>query len=445
MKILIKHGRVIDPSQNLDQVLDILIEGTHIANLAAKIATAGCEKVIDASGKIVIPGLVDMHVHLREPGREDKETVETGTLAAAHGGVTTLVAMPNTEPAMDSPQMVERLQGIIRKTAKVDVLICGAITKAREGKELTDIVGLKRKGVVAISDDGSSVEDAFLLEQAMAIASQVSLPVICHCEDVKLSGKGVVNRGFVATRLGLRGIPDESEYLRVERDISLAEKTNASLHLAHLSCKESVDLVAQAKKKGLKVTCEVSPHHLFFTEEDCLSYDTNMKMKPPLRTKEDVEALKQGLKDGTVDVIASDHAPHTESEKEIEFDRAEFGVIGLETMLSAVITSLIEPGILSWSELVYRMSLKPAQILGLNKGTLRVGSCADIAIIDAEKSWLVEKKDFFSKSKNSPFLGRRLKGVLIHTIQAGRIVYGDEVSFNPRIGKIGKMVKDSRF
>jgi len=436
VKILVRQGRVIDPAQGIDKVMDILIEDGRIAGLGVSVDSFGCDAVIDASAKVVMPGLVDMHVHLRQPGRQDKETVASGTEAALWGGVTSVLAMPNTEPAIDSLEAVRQLKGIIEKTASSHVFICAAITKGRKGQELVDIRRLKEEGVVAISDDGASVDNAFLLEEAMLLAKEVSLPVICHCEDTSLSGKGVVNRGFVATRLGLRGIPRESEYLRVERDVALAEKTGVSLHICHLSCRESVEIVAQAKKRGVKVTCEVTPHHLFFTEEDCLGYDTNMKVNPPLRRRDDQQVLKEALCQGVIDVVASDHAPHTENEKDIEFDRAEFGALGLQTGLSAVFTVLVEPGLLDWPGLVKRMSLFPAQILGLDKGTLRVSSCADITIFDPNVTWLVKKEDLVSKSKNSPFIGRRLKGKVTHTICAGRINSFYEVSADPRIRKI---------
>ncbi|MBU0878389.1 MAG: dihydroorotase, partial [Candidatus Omnitrophica bacterium] len=365
MKLLIKGGRVIDPANNLDGVLDILVENGKIFRIAKGIEDRA-SRVIDARDKIVMPGLIDMHVHLRQPGREDKETVASGTAAALKGGVTSCLAMPNTEPAIDCVENVELLKSIIRKSAQIDVFLAAAITKGRLGKELVDVAGLEKHGVVVITDDGASVDDDKLMFSALKKAKAENVLVICHCEDKVLSQGGVVNFGFTSTRLGLRGIPKESEYRRVARDIELARKTNARVHIAHLSCSESVELVASAKKKGLKVTAETAPHYFSLNEEAVLGFDTNMKINPPLRSKNDMIGIRQGLKEGVIDVIASDHAPHTECDKDIEFERAEFGVIGLETELSAAITELVKPGLLSWPELVNRMAYKPAKILGIN-------------------------------------------------------------------------------
>ena len=422
MKILIRNGRVIDPANNIDEVLDILVEAPKISKLAKNIKVdAG--KIIDAKGKMVMPGLVDMHVHLREPGREDKETVFSGTKAALKGGVTTVLAMPNTTPAIDSAANLKLLKGAIRKCAQANVFICAAITRGRLGKELVDMLELKREGAVAISDDGSSVDDEKILSQALKRAKEEKILVICHCEDKTLSNNGVVNLGFTSTRLGLRGISRESEYKRVERDIRLAEKVKAPIHIAHVSVRESVEIIARARGKGLKVTCDTAPHYFSLSEEAVLDYDTNMKMNPPLRSKDDVNAIRQALLDGTIDAIASDHAPHTENEKEIEFERAEFGVIGLETELALSIGELIAPGLLDWPDLARKMSLNPAQILGIEKGTLNVGRDADITIVSPDKEWVAEKNGCVSKSKNSCFLGRRLKGLIEYTICAGKIGY----------------------
>ncbi len=437
MKILIKNGHIIDPANNIDAVRDILVENNKISQVAQNI-TASAETIIDATDKIVMPGMVDMHVHLREPGREDKETIATGTKAALRGGVTSVLAMPNTQPAIDCPENIKLLKDIIQKTAKVNVFICAAITKERLGKELIDITGFKKEGVVAISDDGASVDNAELMLEALAQAQKQGILVIAHCEDKSLSAGGVVNLGIISTRLGLRGISCESEYKRVQRDIELAEKTKAKLHIAHVSCKESVELIAKAKKKGIKVTAEVTPHHFSLSEETVLGFDTNMKMNPPLRRREDKEALRQGLKNGTIDAIASDHAPHTENEKEIEFERAEFGTIGLETELAVSITELVKMGLLDWTGLVNKLCLNPAKILGINKpsscaqglgkGTLSIGSDADILVVSPDKEWMVEKEDFLSKSKNSAFLGKKLTGAVEYTICKGRIneIYPDQ-------------------
>lgn len=420
MKILIKNGRIIDPSSRLDREYDILIENKKVVKIGRNIK-ASTDKTIDATSKLVMPGIVDMHVHLREPGREDKETIATGSDAALKGGVTSVVVMPNTNPCVDSLENLRFVQRIIKKSAKANIFIAAAITQGRLGKKITDIAKLKKHGIVAISDDGDSVDSSVLLHQALKKAKASKVLTICHCEDRSLSGRGVVNLGPISTKLGLRGISKESEYKRVARDIELAKKAKASIHIAHVSCQESIELIAQAKKKGIKLTAEAAPHHFSLTEESLLGYDTNMKMNPPLRTERDIDAIKKGLKDGTIDVIASDHAPHTESEKEIEFDRAEFGVIGLETALAVSITELVHTNILDWSELARKLSYNPAKILGLNKGSLGVGHDADIIVVDPNKEWLVKRSDFISRSKNSCFVGRKLKGVVEHTICGGQL------------------------
>lgn len=420
--LLIKGGRVVDPANNLEESLDILVENGKICQIAKNIAPRA-DKVIDARDRIVMPGLVDMHVHLRQPGREDKETIASGTKAALKGGVTSCLAMPNTEPVVDCIETVELLKGIIRKSAKANVFVASSITKGRLGKELVDIAGLKKQGIVAITDDGASVDDSELMLLAFKKAKEEGILVICHCEDKSLSGEGVVNFGFTSTRLGLKGISKESEYQRVARDIELAKKAKARAHIAHLSCRESVELIASAKKKGLEVTAETAPHYFSLDEEAVLGFDTNMKMNPPLRSKDDVMSIREGLKQGIIDVIASDHAPHTEWEKDIEFERAEFGVIGLETELAVAITELLRPGLLSWQELASRLAYKPAKILGINKGTLSIGVDADIIVISPQKQWVVQKENFVSLSKNSCFLNRKLKGVIEYTIYQGKIVY----------------------
>jgi len=420
--ILIKNGRVIDPANNIDEALDVLVEDGRVSKVAKNISSE-TKEIIDAQDKIVMPGLVDMHVHLREPGREDKETIASGTKAALKGGVTSVLAMPNTLPAIDCAENVSLLKSIIKNSADATVFIAGSITRERLGRELTDIAKLKKEGVIAISDDGASVDSDDVMLEALKIAKEQNILVICHSEDKALSAGGMVNLGLTSTRLGLRGISQESEYKRVARDIELAKKADAPLHIAHVSCKESIELIAQAKKKGGKVTCETAPHYFALSQEAVLGYDTNMKVNPPLRSKDDVTAIRQGLKNGVIDAIASDHAPHTGNEKDIEFEWAEFGAIGLETELAVAITELVESGLLDWSDLIKKMSLNPAKILGINKGTLSIGADADLIVVAAEKEWLVEKNSFISKSKNSAFLGRRLRGVVEYTICGGKIVY----------------------
>lgn len=422
MKLLIKNGRTVDPANNLNEICDILVEKSTICKVAKNIKTQ-VDNIIDATGKIVIPGLVDMHVHLREPGREDKETVISGTQAALCGGVTSVLAMPNTQPAIDCPENARLLKAIIKKNARVNVFIAGAITVGRLGQELTDIAALKQEGAVAITDDGASIESDVSMLEALKKAKEEDVLVICHCEDKKLSGNGQVNRGIISTRMGLRGISVESEYKRVARDIGLAEKTGARIHIAHVSCRESIESIAQAKAKGTNVTCEVTPHHFSLNEQAVSGFDTNFKMNPPLRSKEDVKAIRTALAEGVIDVIASDHAPHTENEKEIEFERAEFGVVGLETELAIAITELINTDLLDWPELVRKISYNPAQILGLKKGTLSPGADADIAIVSPDTEWAVKKDMLFSKSKNSPFLGKTLKGIVEYTVYGGKVAH----------------------
>ncbi|MFH1046009.1 MAG: dihydroorotase [Candidatus Omnitrophota bacterium] len=422
MKLLIKHGRVIDPANQRDEKSDILIDGNRIAQIAKRLTIAGA-KTIEASGKIVLPGIIDMHVHLREPGREDQETIASATAAALKGGITTVLAMPNTEPSIDSPELVARLQALIAQSARANVYIAGAITIGRKGEKLVDIAGMKKQGALALTDDGASVDNPSILSAAFKKAKEQKLLVMCHCEDKKLSGAGCVNLGFISTRMGLRGISKESEYLRVKRDIELAQSAGAPIHITHVSCQESVEVIARAKKQGLRVSADTAPHYFALTEEAVLRFDTNMKMNPPLRTKADVAAIKQGLRDGTIDAIASDHAPHKENEKDIEFDFASFGVIGLETELAVCISELIETKVLDWTTLVQKLATNPARILGLEKGTLGVGGDADLIVLAPERAWTVEQGGFLSKSKNSPFLGRKLKGVVEYTLHKGKIAY----------------------
>ncbi len=429
MDILIKNGHLIDPAASVDAVADILVKDGVIAGIGTGIQE-GAQKIIDASGKVVLPGLVDMHVHLREPGREDKETVATGTKAAVKGGVTSVLAMPNTTPAIDSPEHLRMFQDIVRKTASSHVFAAAAITKGRAGAELTDFAALKAEGALAVTDDGSSVDDDALMEEAFRLAKKCGLLVICHCEDKRLSQKGVINLGLMSTELGLRGIPKEAEYHRVERDLNLAAKTGCLVHIAHVSCRESVDLIAAAKKRGQPVTAETAPHYLIFTDEALETYDPNFKMNPPLRAKADRDALRQAVKDGVIDTVASDHAPHTESEKDIEFDHAEFGVTGLETECASLASEFIASDQMTWMELARLLSSAPAKILGIDKGKLEAGRCADIVVVDPGREWVVTKAGFASKSNNSPFLGRRLKGAVECTICAGKIAYTSKKNFS---------------
>jgi len=425
MKHLIRNGRVVDPANKIDEISDILISGGRI-EAVGKALDEKAGKTIDAKGMIVAPGFVDMHVHLREPGREDKETVRTGTRSAIRGGFTTVACMPNTEPALDNPDIIKALKEIIKKDALCKVAIVGAITIGRDGKALVDIEALKREGVVALSDDGYGLQDGDLMLAALKGCKKSLLLLMDHCEDKALAGKGVMNKGFVSTKMGLRGIPREAEFTFVERDIELAKKAQCPIHIAHVSCKESVEIIRKAKKAGIPVTAETAPHYFALTDECCATYDTNTKMNPPLRTAADVEAIKEGLADGTIDAIATDHAPHTDSEKDVEFDFAPFGIIGLETALGLSVTELVDKKILSWSALISKLSTNPAKILGIEAGNLSKGSVADIVIIEADKKYTYTGDSIVSRSKNSPFIGWQLKGRAVSVFVEGRPVMLDE-------------------
>lgn len=425
MGILIKNGHVIDPANNVDDKLNILIEGGKISK-ASKNITANGHDVIEASGKFVIPGLVDMHAHFRQPGREDEETIESGSRAAAAGGYTSVCCMPNTSPVIDNEGGVEFIYNEARRAGIINVYPIAAITKDLGGKELSEIMALKASGAVAISDDGKWVSDSNIMRRALEYAQMAGLIVISHCEDKTLSEGGVMNEGLVSTLLGLRGMPNASEAVAIARDIELARLTLGRLHIAHVSTAASVELIRRAKAEGVKITAEAAPHHFSLTDEACKGYNTNTKVNPPLRAKDDVEAIKAALADGTIDAIATDHAPHSESEKDVEFDYAPFGMIGLETAFSLGLSELVDKKILTLSQLVEKMSGAPADILGLNKGALSAGADADIAIIDLARERNFTKESIISKSHNSPFIGRRLKGITSALIVGGNIIIRDE-------------------
>jgi len=419
--MIIKNGYVIDPANKKEGLFDILIKGYKISKVAKGISAK--EETIDAKGKIVVPGLIDMHVHLREPGREDIETVKSGTRAAVSGGMTSVCTMPNTYPPIDDAKVVNNLKGVIKKDASSNVFIIGAITKGRDGKNVVDIKKLRESGVIALSDDGNGIQDKNAISAALKKAKENNMLLISHCEDISISRNGVVNEGIVATKLGLRGIPKSSEYSMVKRDIELARKNKTKIHIAHVSCKESVDIIRKAKKSGVSVTAETAPHYFSLTDSCCETYDTRTKMNPPLRSAEDVDAIKAGIKDGTIDVIASDHAPHGKHEKEIEFEFAAFGIVGLETSLALSITGLVDTKYISLKRLVELMSVNPAKILGLkSKGSLSEGSDADITIIDPKKEWTFTKDLINSKSKNSPFIDWQLKGKATDVIVGGKLL-----------------------
>ncbi len=424
MRILIKGGRVIDPSSGVDEVKDIYISKGIIADIDQDIELDDLEDIviIHASGKIVAPGLVDMHCHLRDPGFEYKETIETGTRSAAVGGFTSIACMPNTNPVIDNKAVVEYILSRASSCGEVNVYPIGAITKGLQGEELSEIGELKFAGVAGISDDGKPVTNANLMRRALQYATMFDTVVISHCEDLSLAADGVMNEGYMSTMMGLKGIPCVAEEAMVARDILLAEVAGANLHIAHVSTKGSVALVRAAKQKGIQVTCETCPHYFTLTEDAVANYNTNAKINPPLRTAEDVEAVMQGLRDGTIDAIATDHAPHHLDEKMVEFDYAANGIVGFETALGLGVTYLVNTGVLTISELIAKMSANPADILGLNKGRLTIGRPADVVVIDTEEEYSVDTSLFLSKSKNSPYHGYKLKGKAEYTIVGGRIV-----------------------
>ncbi|MCL5063100.1 MAG: dihydroorotase [Nitrospiraceae bacterium] len=430
--ILIKNGHIIDPSQDIDAVGDILIENGKIIELRVKSSESGVKdnsklktqnsklKIIDATGLSVLPGLVDMHVHLREPGFDYKETIKTGTMAAVKGGITSVCCMPNTNPVNDNETVTEF---ILRKTyaeGACYVYPVGAITKGQKGEELAEMGMMKDAGCVAFSDDGRPVMSSLIMRRALEYSKAFNVPVISHCEDMNLSEGGVVNEGRLSAQMGLKGIPSASEDVMVARDIILAELTGGRLHIAHVSTEGSVRLIRQAKERGVNVTAETCPHYFTITEDSVKGYNTNAKVNPPLRTQKDVEAIIKGLKDGTIDAIATDHAPHHRDEKLQEFDKAPSGISGFETALSLSLR-LVYEGILTMSQLVEKMALVPARILGIDAGTLKVGFDADIAIVDMNKEFKVESEKFLSKGKNTPFEGWTLKGMPVITICKGKV------------------------
>lgn len=419
--ILIKNGLVVDPSQGLEAVRDILIEGETIVGVGENLTADGAQ-IIDAAGKVVMPGLVDMHVHLREPGQEYKEDILSGTRAAAHGGVTSVASMPNTHPPVDNEAIVEMIIRKAKAYGYADVYPTACITKGQQGEELTEMGLLHQSGAVAFTDDGRSVMDPGVMRRALDYSKIVDGLLISHCEEENLRGAGVMNEGIVSTELGLKGIPNAVEDLLIVRDLMLAELTGGRVHIAHLSTASGAQMVRAAKAKGVRVTAETTPHHLFLTEEAVRGYDTNTKVNPPLRTAADNQALIAALKDGTVDCIVTDHAPHAAEDKECEYDYAANGISGIETSLPLVWTNLYKTGELSLSDIVRLMSLNPAELLRIDKGTLQAGKMADILIIDPAVEKEVKAEDLVSKGKNSPFIGMRLSGWADTVLKAGRIV-----------------------
>jgi len=422
-RLLIRRARVLCPAQKLDKVADLYVDQGRIEALGDLDTPA--DMTIDGRGWIVCPGLIDMHVHLREPGKEEEETILSGSQAAVASGITTLACMPNTEPAVDNEASAEFvvLQG--ERAGLANVLPIGAITKRREGRELAEIGQLVRGGAVAFSDDGECVQNADVMRRALEYTRMFDKPVISHCEDKNLSGHGVMHAGKVSTILGLGGMPAAAEEIMVSRDTILAKMTDGLLHIAHASSAGSVEMIRRAKAAGVRVTAEVTPHHLSLTDECVRTFDSNYKMNPPLRTAADIAALIEGLKDGTIDAIASDHAPHAPEEKDVEFSYAPFGVIGMESELAVLIKVLVETGKLTWLQLIEKLTVAPARILRLKKGTLAVGADADITVIDPTKKWTINPNEFRSKSRNCPFAGWEVTGKTVATIVGGEIKYSE--------------------
>ncbi|HLP18344.1 MAG TPA: dihydroorotase [Bacteroidota bacterium] len=425
--ILLKNGRLIDPAAGVDRITDILIEDGIIRRIDTAIAPSEDCRVITLDGKIVAPGFVDIHVHLREPGYEHKETIETGTLSAAWGGFTAVCCMPNTNPAIDDESIVQFVQSQGKKShgGVVDVYPIGAVTKGREGKIMAPIAELVQAGAVGLSDDGAPVHDAGIMRRAMEYASMYDVPIIQHCEDMSLAKGGVMNEGESATRLGLPGIPNVAEEVMIARDVMLAEFTRARYHAAHLSTAGAVELIREAKRKGVNVTCEVTPHHFSLTDKEVFSFDTNTKMNPPLRSQADVDAVKEGLRDGTIDVIATDHAPHSLDEKEVDYIQAPFGIVGLETAIGLAVTELVKPGVLTLSKLIEKFSTNPRRIIG-REIRVEEGQPAVLTLFDPEIEWTVDCAGFHSKSKNSPFNGTTLRGKSVGIVNNGLLFLNEE-------------------
>ncbi len=428
MKLLLKQGRVIDPGSKQDKVMDMLIDNGLIIKKSEKIDKSkikGNFKEIDAKGCFVMPGFIDLHVHLREPGFEHKETIATGGNAAARGGFTSICAMPNTKPVMDSADRVLFVINKGKQVAPVNVFQIGAVTKGQAGEELAEIEAMAKAGAIAISEDGKSVMNVKLYTEAMKIAAANDIPVFAHCEDKNLVGKGVLNKGKKSEEFNVEGISNLVEDVIVARDILIAKETNARLHLCHCSTKDSVKYVEMAKKEGLKVTAEVCPHHFAMCDEDIATNDTNYKMNPPLRSREDVEALIKGLSEDIMDVIATDHAPHHKDEKAKSMNEAPFGIVGLETAAALTMTALVDKGYLTPMQMAEKMSYNPAKIIGIDRGTLEEGKIADIVIFNPDEEYTIDVNEFASMGKNTPFNGKKVKGRVKYTIVNGKVVFED--------------------
>ena len=424
-ELLIQNGRVIDPANHLDAVADVLIRNGKIDRVGQFKSSKPNVQSIDAANQIVVPGLIDMHVHLREPGDEEEETIASGSAAAVAGGFTSVVCMPNTDPPIDNEATVDFIYRQADEAGICNVFPAGAITKGRAGKEMAELGQMVRAGVVAFTDDGNGVQDASVMQRALKYASMFDKPVCQHCQVDSLAGRWCMNAGYHATVLGLPGMNRLAEELMLHRDIQLIKQTGNRYHAQHVSTAGSVDLIRQAKERRWKVTCEATPHHLLLTDESCTTYDTNYKVNPPLRTEQDIKALLQGVKDGTIDCLASDHAPHLQSEKELEFLSAPCGIISLECALGLYVKALIEPGIIDWPRLIEMMTANPARILGINKGSLTIGADADVTIIDPRCDWFVDVNTFRSKSRNCPYHKWELTARATHTIVGGKIQFAE--------------------
>lgn len=425
MTILIKNGRLINPSENLDKVMDIFVEDRIIKEKAESIEKQA-DTVIDAAGCYVMPGLIDLHVHFRDPGLTYKEDIETGSKAAAKGGFTTVCCMPNTKPVVDNVETVKYIIEKGEKTGLTNVLPVGAVTKNMAGIEITDVEELKKAGICAISEDGKSVMNSGVYRKAMKNAAKANVPVLAHCEDINLVEGGVINLGDKSSELGVKGISNAVEDVIAMRDIMLAKETGATLHLCHCSTKDSVEMVKRAKEEGIKVTAEVCPHHFSMCSDDITSNDGNFKMNPPLRAREDMEALIKGLQDDIMDVISTDHAPHSAEEKAKDLEHAPFGIVGLETSVALTVTNLVKKGYLTPMQMAAKMSYNPAKVLGIPKGTLDEGKIADITIIDPDKEYTIDVNTFESKGKNTPFDGYKVSGEVEYTILNGKVVYSNK-------------------
>lgn len=425
MTILIKNGRLINPSEKLDKVMDIFVEDGIIKEKAESIEKQA-DTVIDATGCYVMPGLIDLHVHFRDPGLTYKEDIETGSKAAAKGGFTTVCCMPNTKPVVDNVETVKYIIEKGEKTGLTNVLPVGAVTKNMAGVEITDVEELKKAGICAISEDGKSVMNSGVYRKAMKNAAKANVPVLAHCEDINLVEGGVINLGDKSSELGVKGISNAVEDVIAMRDIMLAKETGATLHLCHCSTKDSVEMVKRAKEEGIKVTAEVCPHHFSMCSDDITSNDGNFKMNPPLRAREDMEALIKGLQDDIMDVISTDHAPHSAEEKAKDLEHAPFGIVGLETSVALTVTNLVKKGYLTPMQMAAKMSYNPAKVLGIPKGTLDEGKIADITIIDPDKEYTIDVNTFESKGKNTPFDGYKVSGEVEYTILNGKIVYSNK-------------------